>query len=422
MSSADLFKGIAVVIDDEHGTAGTAIATIQTQIEANGGHVLGLKELPGDLHLANLGGASFFIVDWNLSGTILESTDDGPAAVKIPPELAQDQVEQKIKFLKELRKIRFAPVFIFTNEDSDIVKEALAKHPDLYIEGKPTHIFIEQKSTVVESGVSSILKNWIEATPSALVLKSWEVEYERAKNALFHDFYTRSVYWPVLLWQNFESDGVPPSDELGHLISRNLLSRMTPHKIDMGPYIEKVVEFQKNEPEEYRAVLEKVLEGERFLSKEMLHDDSTTPGDVFKTGGDYYLNIRPDCDCIARGTETDIDLYLLKGAPMKDEDVIQRMDKVRGLISERDNQVVIFAMTGKKSFCFYLNKIYTKKLNDLKAKRIGRLLPPFSTRVQQRLAAYLQRPGIPRIPAALISEQQIGGADVAQAEACPVDL
>lgn len=30
--------------------------------------------------------------------------------------------------------------------------------------------------------------------------------------------------------------------------------------------------------------------------------------------------------------------------------------------------------------------------------RVGRLLPPFVTRVQQRYASYLQRPGMPRIP------------------------
>ena len=36
--------------------------------------------------------------------------------------------------------------------------------------------------------------------------------------------------------------------------------------------------------------------------------------------------------------------------------------------------------------------------NNIKDNRIGRLLPPYITRVQQKYAHYLQRQGLPRIP------------------------
>lgn len=37
-----------------------------------------------------------------------------------------------------------------------------------------------------------------------------------------------------------------------------------------------------------------------------------------------------------------------------------------------------------------------------KANRIGRLLPPFLTRLLERYVAYSHRPGVPRVPSALV--------------------
>jgi len=42
------------------------------------------------------------------------------------------------------------------------------------------------------------------------------------------------------------------------------------------------------------------------------------------------------------------------------------------------------------------------KSPDAMEHRIGRLLPPYLTRLQQRYSAYLQRPGLSRIPRAAL--------------------
>lgn len=47
---------------------------------------------------------------------------------------------------------------------------------------------------------------------------------------------------------------------------------------------------------------------------------------------------------------------------------------------------------------FKFRKLYTKKWQELKGIRVGRLLPPLLTRLQQRYSAYLQRPGLSRLP------------------------
>jgi hypothetical protein len=112
----------------------------------------------------------------------------------------------------------------------------------------------------------------------------------------------------------------------------------------------------------------------------------------------YRINIRPDCDCIPRGGDKldRLDLYLLKGTEQSFADL--EYDAAFGLIPEHDNEAIVFPVYGTKAISFKFRKLYWEKWRDIKAKRVGRLLPPFLTRLQQRYAAYMQRPGLSRLP------------------------
>jgi len=397
MLDPKLFHGIVVIIDDQLRGAVENIHAIQKQIETVGCHVIGMTTLPTDAQLANLGGASFFIVDWNLVG---EPFDEG---IAIPDALKARLVAEVIAFLKKLKGVRIAPVFVFTNEPTNVVIEELRKHPDLFIDADPSHILVKSKAEVVEKGIFAVLLEWLQQAPSAYVLKRWELEYERAKNDLFMDFYGRSVYWPLILKQTFEKDDVPPSVALGNLIGRNLLSRMTPFEFELESFDEKLLLGIQANDEKYRETLLSVLEGERFLSAERLHETSVAPGDVFKEGKSYYINIRPECDCIARKgqNQDDVNLYLLKGSKLSSGQL--NFQEGYGQLEERDVNTAIFAMKDGSSFSFQFSELQVRPWRDLKDKRIGRLLSPFLTRLQQRYASYLQRPGLPRIPVAAVA-------------------
>ena len=409
MSKQGFFKGMAVVIDDELNIEHSDIAKIINDIKADGGYVVGLSSLPNkDTDLANFNGAAFFILDWQLHGMTLEANPFGETA-KIPPSLEKQHLKEKIQFLKGLKAARLAPVFIFTNSDLEVVESALREHTDLYPKDSPSHIFVMNKSDVISEGVFTVLNNWVNRAPSLLALKTWENEYERAKNALFSEFYNKSVYWPALLWQTFVDDGVPPSDEIGRLISRNLFSRMTPFHMDMSSFLPDVEAQQMKNPDNYRKTMLQVLEGERFVRASGLHEDSIAPGDVFLENGKYWLNIRPDCDCISRNGE-EIELYLLKGEKLAGKALRDGLDVNRGSFSERDDEAVVFAMLDGNSVSFKFKKIYQKKWDELKTKRKGRLLSPFLTRIQQRYASYLQRPGLPKIPRSAMPIELISAA------------
>jgi len=402
MPEPSLFHGIAVVIDDEIEVAGSGILELKTQIEAAGCHVVPMSKLPESASIANLREVAFFVLDWNLYGQSLKVAE-GEAPVAAPAGLKKENTRQAIEFLKKLKGVCVAPVFVFTNEDVADVEEQIKKHPELHTAGDPSHILVKSKGDVKNAGIFEVLSTWMKQAPSVYVLKKWERAYASAKNELFNDFYAKSVHWPLVLWNTYKEDHVPPSAELGSLIGRNLQSRMIPFDFDLDSFDSALKALEKDESKNRAAVI-KVLEGERFLPKNRLHGDVLAPGDVFKKSGSYYVNIRPECDCIAHAGEvqTEIKAYLLKGSKITDTKIVDRFSKKYGTISELDTESVVFGMSGATTVSFQFGELLVEASGGWMEHRIGRLLSPYLTRLQQRYSAYLQRPGLSRIPKAAL--------------------
>lgn len=272
------------------------------------------------------------------------------------------------------------------------------------MQGEPSHILVMSKADVIAETIPKVLTNWVEATPSALALLTWEREYQKAKNAAFLDFYLKSSYWPALLCRAFKEDSLDASDELGRTITRIIASRMRPFQLDLTRF-EDVLDqqFQQNQ-DAYKKAMGAVLEAERFVRKNGLHADSIAPGDVFQKGKKFWVNIRPDCDCILRGADVDLELYLLEGEKAGPS-WLAKADRTYGTLPERDTEAAIFDMIDQKTIVFRFKNLHVAKWSEWKSHRVGRLLPPFITRVQQRYSAYLQRPGLPRVPGLLLPAQ-----------------
>lgn len=397
-----LFKGIAVVIDNGIGTE-DAIDKILANIKKGGGHAIGLTERPAeDYDLEHFSRVSFFIMDWNLAN---DENGPLPAGVKLPGGLDDAMVADNIAFLKRLSKNRHAPVFIFTNEEPSEVEEKLSTDADLHRSVQESHILVRRKVDVTDR-LYEVLEEWAQTTPSVLTLKTWEKNYLRAANDLFIDLQNRTPYWPVLLWQTFGEDGVPPNVEMNRLLNRLVEARSELLDLNLDAFVEQVEAQRKQSDADYRASMHKVLEGERFLRNERLQDGLYAPGDIFAfpvQGGQlsYYINVRAECDCL-RGKD-DMQLYLLQVKRV--EDAAAQIDQRYGTFTgEKDNEAIVFAMIDGETYSIRFKdmKIKTLKVMDKEgASRVGRLLPPFITRVQQRYASYVQRPGMPRIPAAL---------------------
>lgn len=393
----EILEGVAIIIDDEIGNS-KSIDKLISDIEKRCIPCVKYKEIPDEKVIKHFHGISFVIIDWNF---IAGETYSQLQGVKVGGQLQKQQIVSNIEFIKKVKKHSFSPVFIFTNEDIDEVKSHL-KSKHILFDNKPNFLFVKDKSYFNKHDLFDTINEWVNTSPSIYVLNEWEKEYSKSKNSLFGEFYEMNPSWPKILWDTSDSDGVNPSHHLGNIISRNLITRMSP--FDFDPKILNNTKKNPN-PEEMR----KVLQGEKFVLKNKLHDTSIATGDVFKINRKYYINIRPDCDNIPNrsGDEDSIDdvcLYLLKGTQLSVNKESELFNKERGNFPERSDETVIFCMYNSRTIVFKFKTLKQDKWVNIKEKRIGRLLPPYITRIQQRYSHYLQREGLSKVPAHAIQE------------------
>ena len=392
----ELFSGIAVVIDDEINDPEANINKIIRQIESANIPVLKYLSLPEEDIVGHFQNPSFLLLDWKLQKLEKE--------ISIPDGLQEKDAADNLNFIEKLKEICFCPVFIFTNEDTAFIKSKLEDR-GLYQDGKPSYLFVQSKSDLQDEGAFfDVVSEWLRETPSIYVLKEWEKRQQGCKTKLFSELHSLNPSWPTIMWKNFEADKVNKSLEMGELISRNLHSRMIPFNFENN-----ILDKEPSMPP-CRDELIKLLEGERFLKRESLHEDDVGCGDLFKveksqsnetTEFTYYLNIRAQCDLLR---SKKVELYCLKGRVV-DETKINKKGGFpvdEGHFLEKINHSVVPFLDGGKIIEFLFRNMKIQEWKDLKENRVGRLLPPYITRIQQRYSLYMQRQGLPRIPDAAI--------------------
>ena len=295
MPTENLSSGIAVVIDDEIDKAKANINDLISQIEKQNMPCLKYKELPEDSIIDHLEGVSFLLLDWKLQPDIIgELVTEG---VTRPDGIGRADVDENITFLKKLKESCFIPVFIFTNEAVEPIIQVL-KDNDLYQEGKPNYIFVTRKTDLTgRTKLFTVIAEWIRKTPSIYVLATWDKAYRSAKIKLFYDFYDMNPNWPNIFWKSFAADGVNMSLELGEVITRNLHTRMVPFAFD-----DEILNSDAGKAPD-RNEVRKVLQGERFIAKEGLHDDSICAGDIFKIKGKIFETACFDRNCLTGGKQ-----------------------------------------------------------------------------------------------------------------------
>lgn len=407
MDIKKLLSGIAIIIDDKikKEDSQDLILNIRDKLKDNHISILEYKDLPDDSEIQNFNNISFILLDWQL----FERPEPG---------MLMDEtlfINNNIKFLKDIRKVSFTPVFIFSNQPPNSIIRKLSEE-GIYNEGSNNYIFIKQKKDIISDVDDNLLfneiENWLKETPSMYVLKEWEHSLNKAKRDLFWSFYEINHNWPSVLQKTFTDDGSDVNYELGNFIYKNISARTEQITFDDAIVNQEDEDISKED-------IRKVLEAERFIKKGVLPDMPFT-GDLFEYEVDgngskekrYYLNIRPECD-IAR--QRNPKLYCLE-CRILDE---QRINSGNGdqisfnegnFIEKSNNTYIPFVDDGKIIEVRFRNMRILKweeKLKDengneidkmFKETRIGRLLPPYITKVQQRYSFYLQRQGLPAIP------------------------
>lgn len=372
----ELFSGIGVVIDEkinEETRTPNGIQKIIASLKENHIPLLEYQELPDEL-IKQFHSISFLILDWNLSGT------------DIIPEAT---INDNIAFLKELRNVCYVPVFIFSDENIHDIEVALETH-NINIAKDP--IFIKKKNEVdTTDKLFAEITDWLKKTPPAYLLKEWEKVNREAKTEMIWSLTDAHPAWPQILKENIDNDGGDKDYDLLNLLQNNLSYRINLIKLDDDILSQETIGKITKED------LRNILECERFISNDKL-PDYPFAGDVYLKENTYYINIRPDCDIIREQK----DLYLLKGVFI-DESNINKQESdenipfVNGEFIEKKNCSYVAFIQGKIMKISY-RKLSIDKWNNIKIYRIGRLLPPYISKIQQQYAAYLQRQGLPSIP------------------------
>ncbi len=395
MNIQQLISGVGIVIDDQINNENANIQEIVKQLEEINMPLVKYAELP-TIEVANhFKNISFLILDWKLNSSEIMD-EDIEKGVTIPAELRESNAESNIEFLKSVAGKCSNPIFIFTNENTEEIRKLIYREFDLSCE-KPNNFFIQSKSNVDKGNLMHEVGSWLIKNPSIYILKKWEQQYEIGKYELFSQFYNMSSNWPNILWQNFINDDVDQSYELNELIFRNLKARVGRYEFDNEILSSQPVSIKKEE-------LLNVLEAERYISKERLSETDVSTGDIFakedSNGTIYYLNIRAQCDIVLKREGIDrLKLYLLKGRELDKKDgKYDDYDNNLGIFREKINNCIIPFIAGGKIIVFKFKDLKIEKWRNMKDKRIGMILPPYITRVQQKYAFYQQRQGLPRVP------------------------
>lgn len=391
MDLKSLMSGIAVVIDDalhkSNGDASDGIYQIIDQIEKEWNICFVTKDqIPSrDVCQNLLQSSSFILLDWELwsNGSQLE----------------QFGIDKNVEFL-ELAKQYFVPVLIFTNNHPLEVTEKLPA--SLYHQDNPekNFIFIKNKLDVINDLEFNLLKNWIQTNASVYTLKAWEQEFYEAKRMLFGSMYSKSSDWPKIFWKSYKKDGANPSSSVTRLINDNLLGRFQLNIFDEQILDSEILDVSDKDTR--RSEIRSLISEACFISKDNLAENEIRSGDLFKLSETKYLiNIRPDCDCVPRRANSNIDdmeLYCLSGKQKTDKQLNNLRQNKKKRFTETVYENISYYIYDGATIIFDFKDLEKKKYSEIKDYFVGRLIPPYITRIQQRYAHYFQRQGVPRIP------------------------
>lgn len=399
-----LFEGIALIIDDKVFDKSDTVYNICEQLEDLGLCLLKYDKLPNENLIKNFSNISFIMLDWklqdNTSGLYMGSYD-----------IEKDSKDMIIKFINNILRYTVCPIFLFSNEEENIIKQALIDaevcKDDKRLEAD---IIVKSKSIFTEADKTSIgdfLVNWITNNPSRYLLKKWDYTYNKSRFDLFHYMYNLNPSWANIMWQNYQNDNANVSQEFIELILNNIISRMNPLLLDETIMNNEIGNVNSSE-------LCKIIEGSIFIKFDQNSLDKSMTGDLYKSKDNksYFLNIRPQCDLQHSNSqnEDDIELYCIEGNVVERTEKKKfknvKYDEIKNEFREDVSYCICAFFDNGKILQFWFRKFKIFKLRELQEKtiKLGRLISPYITRIQQRFANYIQRLGLPTVPMKIIND------------------
>ena len=394
----DWLNGIAVFIDDAIDDETSNAYKLKQQIDKKNIPVLTRSNLPDDFETfsSHIHSASFVILDWKFSNISGEAV---VAGVNIPEAVRKSNEGEIIDFIKKLLNNTYCPIFIFSDEVISEIKDSLDLAGITHTGDHP-RIFITSKTELLDEKLFEKINDRLKENAIVYTLKTWEKAANIAKKKMFSTLESKHVSWPTVLWKTYESDHTNQSQELSKILTNIFSNYLLSNCLFSSDY------FDPNKASVSIEDIKDVLEAERFMTID--NETPPSPGDLFEIlDGEkifYLLNIRAQCNLLHI---TSPDLYCIRGTILDENRIIRNQQRnndddilfFQGQLHGREDAIYIPFVHNRKIIEFDLKQMKVKKYDSsFRAKRIGRILPPYITRIQQIVSAYIIREGLPAIP------------------------
>jgi hypothetical protein len=394
----ELCKGPVVVVDDKIGDSEDLINKLIREIKENNLPVLEYKSI-GEVRkeLVSLFFSNFMILDWKIIG----GEDGSRTGASIGYEAEAVTEQEVIKFIKEFRKICLAPIFVLTAYNKSGVISKL-KTAGIITEGR-NYVFVEHKNVLCATTGTLISKieDWIKESPHIYLAKCFTNEWLSKNTRVFWDLFDLNPNWPNVFYKSFKEDGEDPISGLNDVLFRLVKAKTNLNNID-----DKIL---KRAAEDSNIDKIKELYGKIMYLEENI--DDIKPGDIYKKGQKYYINIRPECDTTKRENNEDVVIYLIPGTKISDTKVKEEFYKIHkenkkehGAIIPKVNEEILPFLDGKNFIRFRFKDLKIKEYSEMRDKKKCRLIPPFITHLQHRYSSFLGRYGIPKVPQEVYDE------------------
>lgn len=384
------------------------------------------KLLPNAFIENNSAIISMIIMDWSLwseNDDVVEMSDKEALQYKVKIENLEKGNVEFIRLCVEYN----IPVVIFTRFSIDAIESKLIRYKFIKksIEEQPLLLITTKKDNI-----SNIWEEWYSHLPSIHIFDIAREILQDAEKEFFSELIATNNSWIKSLWDSFcvEKEFMQENGREYNINNFSLIYKDYMAKI-ISCIVNRInVTDQKLDKEFLNTInavsctkqdAKKIIERIKYIENNKIDKKSIRPGDLFKCSGTYYINVRAECDT-ARGDKPI--LYLLKGKKINEEKFLNEdvcsicqdmhdkpyrfLGKHFELIYNDRNFTIPYVDNGNiVQFSFNNLKLAEYSSNDnviiidgKNVKRIGRVLPPYSIKIQQRFTQYMCRVGLDALP------------------------
>lgn len=382
-----LLNSTAVVIDDEIEREGAQINTLIEELEKQGTLFVKLPKIEIQ-NIEALSNVAFIILDWEFNENVCEL----PAGVSLGPEIVENAHDKTVDFIKQITSKYYFPILIFSQQSCENIKSRLENDENLNHCIDTGRIGIFHKQDLIPNKVIDYLNSWLTENLSAHLFIHLRNIIGNTQHQFYNEFDECSVDWPNHVYNNLNQDRPVDIDhEFQEFVLTALASRISPTKF--GATFKQTSDLSRNE-------ILKIYSCIKFINYNIDQQIGVSSGDLYRKINqdgsfcdDYIINITAPCDL-----RKDKKLFL-HGEAYNCEVDFESIDKVKehSIFQICDNDCIKFRFDSFERIKIKDNGDKIIK-EDEKWVRIGRVVHPYITNLQDRFSHYIVRRGVTRTP------------------------